>query len=300
MVFHFRKPRRWILILAAILLAPSGLVFAQDAPVVTLEPPKGAVRAGEPFEVGISASWAGESARFKVSPGDLTNPAWGEAAWTRVEARKVADQTVQTFFAQFVATEPGAVAIPALRLTYTDTSQKADAGGPVSNQLQVEGFDLKVKADYRWAYPYIALAVVVVGLGVSLASIWYGRRKAMVANAPDPLAPWRTVEESLHNARRHRLDGDFYAYYREQLRIVQFVGGEVKSEFKPWGSPTNWRDPQIGLNKSPHGFGGPWKGGMTNLVMADGSVRPIHEDIDPVVLKALSTPAAGDEVKSDY
>ena len=81
---------------------------------------------------------------------------------------------------------------------------------------------------------------------------------------------------------------------------LQEVAGEVKAEFKPWGSPTNWRDPQIGLNKSPHGFGGPWKGGITNLMMADGSVRPIHEDIDPVVLKALSTPAAGDEVKSDY
>lgn len=78
------------------------------------------------------------------------------------------------------------------------------------------------------------------------------------------------------------------------------LAGEVKSEFKPWGSPTNWRDPQDGLNKSPKGFGGPWTGGMTNLVMADGSVRAVHESIDPAVLKALSTPAAGDEVQGDY
>jgi hypothetical protein len=78
------------------------------------------------------------------------------------------------------------------------------------------------------------------------------------------------------------------------------LAGEVKSEFKPWGSPTNWRDPQDGLNKTPSGFGGPWKGGITNLMMADGSVRAVHESIDPAVLKALSTPAAADEVKGDY
>jgi hypothetical protein len=76
--------------------------------------------------------------------------------------------------------------------------------------------------------------------------------------------------------------------------------GEVNSQFKPWGSPTNWRDPQDGLNKSPSGFGGPWKGGVTNFVMADGSVHALHESINPVVLKALSTPAAGDEARGDF
>lgn len=231
MVFHFRKPRRWVNALAAILLTPSWVAFAQDAPKAAIEPPKGTVRVGESFEVGVSVSWTGDSSRFKVSPGDLTNPAWGEAAWIRVEARKTADQTVQTFVAQFLATEPGTFAIPSLRLTYVDANQKPSETGPPSNQLQVDGFDQKVNPDYRWAYPYMALGVVVAGLGVSFASIWYGRRKSQAANAPDPLAPWRTVEESLHNARRHRLDGDFYSYYREQLRIVQFVGGEVKSEF---------------------------------------------------------------------
>jgi hypothetical protein len=231
MVFHFRKPRRWVVALAAIVLAPWLAVQAQDAPKLTVEPPKGAVRAGEPFEVGVTASWSGDSARFKVLPGDLVNPAWGEAAWDRVEARKTADGVAHTFYAKFTATEPGEFVVPVLRLKYTDASQKAEANAPTSQSLQSDSISVTVSADYRWAYPYIAGGVVLLGLAVSLGSIWYGSRKKQASDAPDPLAPWRTVEDSLHNARRHRLDGDFYAYYREQLRIVQFVGGEVKSEF---------------------------------------------------------------------
>lgn len=231
MVFHFRYPRRWAMALAAILLTPWQVAWAADAPEVTVVHPEGAIRAGEPFEVGVTVSWTGESTRFNISPGELVNPAWGEGNWDRVEAEKSAGSTKQTFIARFTATEPGEISVPALRLTYVDTAEQAGENGRTSHQLEADGFPLTIRADYRWAYPYAALAIVLVGIGVSAASVWYGRRRAQAANAPDALAPWRTVEESLHNARRHRLDGDFYAYYREQLRIVQFVGGEVKSEF---------------------------------------------------------------------
>jgi hypothetical protein len=72
------------------------------------------------------------------------------------------------------------------------------------------------------------------------------------------------------------------------------MAGEVNSNFKPWGHPVNWRDPTLGINRSPDGFGG-GKGyrGATFLMM-DGSARFISEMIDPEVLKALSTPAGGE------
>ena len=73
------------------------------------------------------------------------------------------------------------------------------------------------------------------------------------------------------------------------------LAGEVNANFKAWGDPVNWRDPAAGLGKSPDGFGSPWSGGVNMLIM-DGSVRFISKSIDPKVLKALSTPAGGEDV----
>jgi prepilin-type processing-associated H-X9-DG protein len=76
------------------------------------------------------------------------------------------------------------------------------------------------------------------------------------------------------------------------------MAGEVIEGFKPWGDPTNWRDPALGLNRSPAGFGSKSKGGVTFLFV-DGSVRFIKDSIDPRLLQALSTPAGGEPVSSE-
>ncbi len=73
------------------------------------------------------------------------------------------------------------------------------------------------------------------------------------------------------------------------------LAGEIKSDIKPWGDPTNFRDPALGINQSPHGFESPFIGGAIFL-LGDGTVRFLSEDIDPAVLKALSTPNGGETV----
>lgn len=72
--------------------------------------------------------------------------------------------------------------------------------------------------------------------------------------------------------------------------------GEIMEARPPWGQPGNVRDPGLGQKKGATTFGGPFEGG-TQFGFADGSVRFISEDIDPDVLKALATPAAGDDTK---
>jgi prepilin-type processing-associated H-X9-DG protein len=76
------------------------------------------------------------------------------------------------------------------------------------------------------------------------------------------------------------------------------MAGEVKSNFKPWGDPTNWRDPALGINRVANGFGSPAPGGA-HFLFVDGSVRFLKEKIDPGVLKALSTPSGGEKVVPD-
>jgi len=73
------------------------------------------------------------------------------------------------------------------------------------------------------------------------------------------------------------------------------LAGEIKSYIKPWGDPKNFRDPALGINRQKNGFGSPFTGGA-HFLLGDGSVRFISEDIDPAVLKALSTPNSGEPV----
>ena len=70
--------------------------------------------------------------------------------------------------------------------------------------------------------------------------------------------------------------------------------GEVNADFSPWGRPGNVRDPAAGINRGPQTFGGPPNRRGAYFSMADGSARLIAEDVDPEVLKALSTPGVND------
>jgi Protein of unknown function (DUF1559) len=75
--------------------------------------------------------------------------------------------------------------------------------------------------------------------------------------------------------------------------------GEVAHKFKPWGRPDNWRDPSLGLNQSPDGFGSLNPKKVVLFAMADGTVRQIREDVSHEILKALSTPRGGEKVHLD-
>ncbi len=76
--------------------------------------------------------------------------------------------------------------------------------------------------------------------------------------------------------------------------------GEVNGRFQPWGHPVNARDPAKGINRSPSGFGGPPGSGGARFLVADGSVRFVSARVNPEVLKALSTPASGDDPGTDW
>jgi hypothetical protein len=106
--------------------------------------------------------------------------------------------------------------------------------------------------------------------------------------------------------------GNGLAYYALNARFAQpgrprdlaaitdgaantILAGEVVERVPEWGQPANWRDPELGINQVPTGFGGSHDK-VAVFAMADGSVRTISASVDPRVLRALSTPAAGDNV----
>ncbi len=73
------------------------------------------------------------------------------------------------------------------------------------------------------------------------------------------------------------------------------MAGEVAAGFKPWGDPTNVRDPAAGIRHDATTFGRTGGEGCQFLLM-DGSVRFVSDSVDPAVLKAIATPQAGEDV----
>lgn len=101
-------------------------------------------------------------------------------------------------------------------------------------------------------------------------------------------------------------DGFWFSHYAANVRVLgdgdcaldklgdntsnTILMGEVNDHFVPWGKPGNFRDPALGLNQSPDGFGGPRHSRGVTFLMADGSVRFIASDIEPDALERLSGP----------
>ena len=77
---------------------------------------------------------------------------------------------------------------------------------------------------------------------------------------------------------------------------ITILAGEVSGGFMAWGDPENRRDPANGLGTAPNQFGGPSGQRGVQMLLADGSVRFISENIDPQTLKALASPDGNEQV----
>lgn len=74
--------------------------------------------------------------------------------------------------------------------------------------------------------------------------------------------------------------------------------GEIDSYFPTWGSAINMRDPAKGLHVASASFGGPSEKGVA-FIFVDGRGLYLDKDINPQVLKALSTPNGGEKIPVD-
>lgn len=138
--------------------------------------------------------------------------------------------------------------------------------------------------------------------------------------------PWNHPDNAPHFQRRIRLylydsgenksaEGYALSHYAGNVRVLggdktislesitrgdgtanTLLAGEAAGNYKPWGHPMNWRDPALGINKTPDGFGSPRPSRAVFFLFADGSVRTISDNVDPKVLRALSTPNGGETI----
>ncbi len=75
------------------------------------------------------------------------------------------------------------------------------------------------------------------------------------------------------------------------------AAGEVSGNFVAWGDPANRRDPANGIGSGPSQFGSVDAGqNGANMLLGDGSVRFISNNISPDVMSKLADPDDGQVV----
>ncbi len=75
--------------------------------------------------------------------------------------------------------------------------------------------------------------------------------------------------------------------------------GSIRDNIPPWGQPGNFRDPALGLNRYPNGFGGPSDEHIP-VSFVDGHVTMLSRGIDDELLKAIATPKGGENVEIEF
>jgi prepilin-type processing-associated H-X9-DG protein len=180
--------------------------------------------------------------------------------------------------------------------SYHDTNKSLPPGGT---------FDAQGGMMHGWQtfiLPYIEEQPLYEGINFKIP--WNHPDNALHFQTPVPIYLLPRIEEeknaqgfalSHYAANVHVLGGDSRRTFKsitDGLANTLLIG-EASGNYKPWGNPTNWRDPMLGLNKGTDGFGGPWPGHV-NFAFADGSVHYLSDKIDPKILRALSTPAGGE------
>lgn len=96
------------------------------------------------------------------------------------------------------------------------------------------------------------------------------------------------ISENRHSQIREFIDGTSNT----------MLMGTVDDGFKPWGDPTNSRDPGLGFQGGPNAFGSR-HAGVVIVLMADGSVRMVSKNTDPEILKLLGDPADNQVISDD-
>lgn len=104
------------------------------------------------------------------------------------------------------------------------------------------------------------------------------------------------TQYSANNRIMHRRSGLSFRDITDGTSNTLMIG-EIGTDYPAWARPGNVRDPVNGLGGKSEQFGRP-DGTGALFLMCDGQVRRLSAKTDPVVLKALSTPARGEEVDS--
>jgi hypothetical protein len=224
-----RKLNRIAVRLAAV-VALGLAVDASGAPTVTVAPPSGAARPGDPYPLRYAVTWRGSPDEYRVVAPHAPAVPWGTLEWAEAMASGTDGENQVVFTLVATADAPGEHAIPELvfsfsspeDLTPPEAARRSDPPpSPVVHpQLRADPLTLRVSQNR-------ALVFASGGLGALLLSgaavAWLARRRTRRSAAAAGPSGLEAARLALYEARRHRLDGALYPAYSSMAAAVAIV-----------------------------------------------------------------------------
>ncbi len=195
-----------------------------------VSPQKYAVSPGDVFPVDYVISWEGPPEAYVVMPPTLPALEWGtaEVLETRTRRRNNRQESIVTI--GYTAHEKGMYTAPSLslRVLAWDTvneeqiTRLEEADTLPAQVVETEAVELvfRDRAAGLWL-GIIAVLIISGGVGV-----WYRARKRRDDAEDAAATPVETAQALLHQARRHRLDADYYDFYRALCGAVACIEQE--------------------------------------------------------------------------
>lgn len=204
--------KHFYIVLVAVIAVLSNLSVVA-AVTTTATPHKYAATPGHAFPVEYTVSWEDGDGAFVVLPPEIPPLEWGMAAVINMHTT----ERETRFIVEYRSDTAGTYTVPGLTLrlatdldpTATDIA-KLDEAAP-TRVIETD----PVQVVFR--KPRIALWIggIMMALLVVVGLVAFRLRTRGSAPSQDAgVSPLEQAQELLHQARRSRLDGDFYAFYR--------------------------------------------------------------------------------------
>ncbi len=215
-------------IIAYLMILVCFVGFRAHGEGIELESPRGPAQvvAGAPFLLTYTVQWEGDADDFFVAPAETDPFEGGTCSVRSVEAYSREGRQVVEQHIEVVANRPGTLTLPEVRVPYREAG-KDDAKAPVT-YLVAPDLSVEVREEHdrpAWIVPASVVLVMVVAAGL----VGLVRRKKHVDKGPVQ-SPAERVQSQLHEAQRHRLDGDYYAFYQTLDRIMGQCGMDEEAK----------------------------------------------------------------------
>ncbi len=216
----------------AVVLALAGSAVA-GPPELAPGMAAGPARPGDACRIEYRVQWEGAPDEWLVMPPELPEPGWAERG--RVVLRAVSEGGEQTVTVEvtFTPIEEGDFEWPAVAIPVAappESGRLLDAEPALWLDADAVSVSVRPGPPAAWL---AGAAAVLLAAAVAAAWVLVRRKRSGQAQAEAP-PPYERARMRLHEARRRRLDGDWYGFYLELEGAMQELapaGGGLTERF---------------------------------------------------------------------
>jgi hypothetical protein len=220
------------------ILGSGALATAQEPSLQVVIPERDA-RIGQPYALSYEVSWRGDARDFAVMPPEFESIEWGNVVVREAVSELRRDTFTITQAVEIIPQEVGEFEWPAVTIGYPNPEAAPPLGSENSEAnpselgvyptLRAQSLPILVRSPS--IVPWISGCLgAFFALSIFVTLLVYNSRMRSVAVAADAPSDGQSVQEILHRARRHRLDGRYYEYFTALVGAAESAGEESHAD----------------------------------------------------------------------